>query len=298
MSTITRQQFLQTFQNGIDLNGPNTAQLDPAALAKLRALDTNGDGLIKGSSSLQKAWNILDSFDNNGRSASINGDGKAGALLQNLSPAGTRESGSAGGVTPQSNVSTSTSDKIAKAAAGRVAADGPNYAWEKAPTSPFANLSGNRVPGQSRPAWLADNNKCNQFVGDALTAAGMKMPTYKMADGSEHYMNAEKLPQQSKFFDRITDPQQIRAGDVFVMDFPGSGESTAHTEVITGFDKATGSMKSTGAHADGAYEKDRGNILADYTYDPARKCWNNGSTDLYILRPKQMANAGAPPIRA
>jgi hypothetical protein len=299
MSTITRQQFLQTFQNGIDLNGGNAANLDPTALAKLKALDTNGDGIIRGASSLQQAWKIVDSFDRNGDAGSISGDGKAGKLVSNLAAAGAREAAPASGVTPQSNVSTSTSDKIARAAAGRVAADGANYAFDKAPTSPYPNLSGNRVPGQSRPSWLANNNKCNQFVGDALTAAGMKMPTFKMKDGTEHYMNAEKLPSQSKFFDRITDPQQIRPGDVFVLDYPGRGESTAHTEVITGFDKATGNMKTTGAHSDGAYEKDRGAWLQDFNYDAARKCWTNSSgQDLYILRPKQMQNAAAPPIRA
>ncbi len=294
MSTITRQQFLQNFRNGIDLNGANAANLDPTALSRLKALDTNGDGIIRGSTSLQRAWSIIDSFDRNGNSGSIAADGKAGALLQRLAPAA-----AAATVAPQSNVSSSTSDKIARAAADRVAADGPNYAFDKAPTSPYPNLTSNRIPGESRPSWLKNNNKCNQFVGDALTAAGMKMPTYKMADGSEHYMNAERLPAQSKFFDRITDPQQIRPGDVFVLDYPARGESTAHTEVITGYDKTTGNMKTTGAHADGAYEVDRGAWLQKFNYDATRKCWTDSSgNELYILRPKQMANAGAPPIRA
>jgi hypothetical protein len=126
----------------------------------------------------------------------------------------------------------------------------------------------------------------------------MKMPTYRMENGTEHYMNAERLPAQTKFFDRITDPQQIRPGDVFVLDYPATGESTAHTEVITGYDKETGQMKTTGAHGNGAYEVDRGDWLKNFTYDPARKCWTNGSDNLYILRPKQLADTAARPIRA
>ena len=291
MSTITRQQFLQTFAQGIDLK--NSAGLDPAALQKLQALDTNGDGLIQGQSSLQKAWSILDGFDRNGSSASISGTGAAGALYGQLKPAAAQ----AGGVAPQSNVSTSTSDRVARAAAGRVAADGANYAYDKAPTSPYPNLSGNRVPGESRPSWLANNNKCNQFVGDALTQAGMKMPTYKMTDGTEHYVNAERLPQFTKHFDRITDPSQIRPGDVFVYDYPSTGESTAHTEVITGYNHATGDFKTTGAHGDGAYEMNRPAWMKNMTYDAANKRWTDGSNHLYILRPKMPAMSGSVPIR-
>jgi hypothetical protein len=58
-------------------------------------------------------------------------------------------------------------------------------------------------------------------------------------------------------------------------------------------------MKTTGAHGDGAYEKDRGAWLNEFSYDAARKCWTNSSGhDLYILRPKQLLNTAAAPIRA
>lgn len=289
MPSITRQQFLQSFAQGIDLKGPNSAQIDPAALERLRALDTNGDGLIRGQSALQKAWQILDGFDDNGNADSINGSGSAASILAKLSPASS--------VAP-SQVSASTSERIAKAATDRAAADREGYAYPNAPTSPFRNLSGNKVPGESRPGWLQNNNKCNQFVGDALTQAGMKMPTYKMKDGTEHYVNAEKLPAQTKHFDRISDPSQIRPGDVFVLDYPGTGESTAHTEVITGFDEATGNMKTTGAHGDGAYERDRGAWLSEFSFDAQKKCWTNSAGhELFILRPKMHANAPAAPIR-
>lgn len=306
-NTITRSQFMQTFRNGIDLNGQNAQGLDAAALQKLKALDTNGDGLIQGQSSLGKAWAIIDGFDKNGSSASISGTGAAATIYNNLhaAAAGTgihapgQTTGATGATSTgavQGSTSVSYSNAIKKAAIDRAAADKEGYAFDNAPTSPLKTLSGNKTPGVSRPSWLKNNNKCNQFVGDALTQAGMTMPTYTMTDGSKHYVNAENLPKQTRHFDRITDPAQIRPGDIFVYDYPGSGLSSAHTEVITGYDKTTGQMKTTGAHSDGAYEMDRGNWLGGMTYDAANKRWNDGGSHVYILRPK-MPTVSAAPIR-
>lgn len=309
MSTISRTQFMQRFANGIDLNAPDLAQkLDATTLSKLKALDTNGDGLVRGSTSLGQAWRIIDNFDRNGSVGSIAGTGMAADIFHALSPAARQATGAAGTTTPASGpaptgaVSTggsvAWSEGVKKAALDRAAADKDGYAFANAPTSPLANLSGNKTPGVSRPSWLKNNNKCNQFVGDALTQAGMKMPTFRMTDGTEHYVNAERLPTYTKHFDRITDPQQIRPGDVFVLDYPGRGESTAHTEVITGYDKATGEMKTTGAHGDGAYEMNRGKWLESMTYDAANKRWTDPSGNhFYILRPKMPAMSGTVPIR-
>ncbi len=301
MSNISRTEFMQRFPNGIDLNSAQAQSIDPAALAKLKALDTNGDGLVQGSTSLGRAWRIIDSYDRNGSANSIASSGAAANILNALSPAPARPA--ATGATASAGVvstggSTSYSEAVRKAAVDRAAADPSGYAYQNAPTSPFTNLSGNRTPGVSRPSWLKNNNKCNQFVGDALTQAGMKMPTYKMTDGTEHYVNAERLPQYTKHFDRITDPQQIRPGDVFVLDYPGSGESTAHTEVISGYDKTTGEMKTTGAHGDGAYEMNRGDWLSEFNYSAANKRWEHpNGNHLYILRPKAPVMSGTVPIR-
>ena len=285
MATITRTDFLQTFRTGINLNAPNLAQnIDATALARLQALDTNGDGLVQGQTSLGQAWTILDSFDNNGRSASISSTSRGGDMLRALTPVGATPT-----VTP--------GERVKQAALDRAANDRDGYAYSNAPTSPLMNLSGNRTPGVSRPSWLMDNNKCNQFVGDALSRGGMRMPTFKMTDGSEHYVNAEKLPTFTNHFDRVTDPSQIRAGDIFVVDYPGTGASTAHTEVITGYDAASGDFKTTGAHGDGAYEKDRPAWLQNMTYDPANRRWDDGGNAVYILRPKMPAPSGTVSIR-
>jgi len=297
MSTITRQQFMTDFKNGIDLKQPDLAQkIGADALQKLTALDKNGDGVIKGDAAIANAWKVVDGFDRNGSSNSVAGNSRGADIARNLSAAPQGNTAAADGVS-QSNVPKSYSDAVAKAATDRAAADKEGYAYANAPTSPYKNLSGNKTPGTSRPSWLKNNNKCNQFVGDALTQAGMKMPTFKMQDGTEHYVNAERLPNYKQHFDRITDPSQIRAGDVFVVDYPSVGESTAHTEVVTGYDHATGDFKTTGAHGDGAYEMTRPNWLSQYTYDATNKRWEDSSGNhLYILRPKA-ANVNTPPIR-
>lgn len=294
MTTIHRSQFIQQFPNGIDLNKPGVAEGlagRPRALEQLRSL-ADAQGVIP-ASSLGRAWEVLDSFDRNGDARTISGNGRAADLFRAL---GGQTEGTSTVQTPQTS-SPRYSDAIARAATDRARNDRAGYAYTNAPTSPYPNLSGNRVPGQTRPSWLENNNKCNQFVGDALTQAGMRMPTYRMSNGTEHYVNAEKLPTFTKHFDRVTDPAQIRPGDVFVLDYPRTGESTAHTEVITGYDRATGEMKTTGAHSDGAYEMNRGSWLNGFSYDARNKRWEDGSGNhLYILRPKMPA-VNAPAIR-
>jgi hypothetical protein len=76
----------------------------------------------------------------------------------------------------------------------------------------------------SRPSWLKNESKCNQFAGDSLTQAGVQAPTVRMANGSLHYARAEKWPGREDLFDRITDPDKVKIGDVIVKDYPGTGE--------------------------------------------------------------------------
>ncbi|MBI5495355.1 MAG: hypothetical protein HY904_10055 [Deltaproteobacteria bacterium] len=295
MSTVTRSQFQNALQNGVDLANPSLSQgLQGTGVTTqdLKKLDADGDGKLAGAE-VDKAFKLVDDFDRNGSGRSFNNSGTAGQVFSAL------KAGVAQGAAPVARQgNTPSADAVATAAADRAAKDSSGYAWNNAPTSPNRNLSGNKIPGQTRPSWLENNNKCNQFVGDSLTQAGFKMPAYKMTDGTEHYVNAEKLPTYNKHFDRITDPANIKPGDVFVLDYPGSGESTAHTEVITGYDPATGNMKTTGAHGDGAYERDRGAWLNDMTYNAAGKHWEDASGNkLYILRPKMAQPPYTAPIR-
>jgi hypothetical protein len=178
--------------------------------------------------------------------------------------------------------------EIGMAALSRARHLGASYARDQAPTSPHPGLSHNTRPGRTPLTWLRGWNKCNQFVGDALTEAGFRMPTYRMRDGSQHYMNAEALPDQARYFARVTSAAEIAVGDVIVHDYPGRGANTAHTEVVTGRDAARGIVLTAGAHHDGAYERDWSSLLDDASYNAQQARWEkpDGSC-VYVLRARR-----------
>ena len=106
-----------------------------------------------------------------------------------------------------------------------------------------------------------------------------------MKDGSKHYVHAERQPTFHKHFDRITDLNKMKPGDVFVVDRPERGLGTAHTEVISKV-HAPGKFSSIGAHEFGAYEEDNSNMLDGATYNAKKRAWDLPSGDtFYILRP-------------
>jgi hypothetical protein len=145
--------------------------------------------------------------------------------------------------------------------------------------------------GARTPAWVkasptnwllcaAAHN--NQFVGDALTQAGVRAPTVTMADGSLHYARAESWPGRTDLFNRVTSASDIRVGDVIMRDDTSSaGTSTAHIEVVTGVNP----MKTTGAHFRSAFES-QGDWLAGATYNTGTQAWSRGTDEIYVLRPK------------
>ena len=174
---------------------------------------------------------------------------------------------------------------IALRAVDRADSKGISYAKANVPTSPFPELSGNRVPEQSPIRWLRGVNKCNQLVGDVLTLEGFAMPTYTMKDGSKHYRMAEDFPKQPTFFDRLKSLDSLQEGDVLVIDYPGRGESTAHVEIVTGFDLRSGVLMLTGARKDGARERDASNMIPLLKRANVNGEWagNNGNK-IYLLR--------------
>jgi hypothetical protein len=168
---------------------------------------------------------------------------------------------------------------------------GHDYSFSGTPKSPYQNLSGNYEPGHSKIQWLKNRNKCNQFVGDVLTLAGLRMPTFKMPDGSEHYMNAERLPREGKFFSRVKNLFDVKPGDIIVIDnLARSGENGAHVEIVSFMDFFDKSLRLIGARKKGAFERDFSRMLAGLRARDASGAFSYGAKDsiVYFLRPKQI----------
>ena len=271
MSTVTRNAFRNTFESGIDLGDKDLKDAlagTGLSASDLRTADANGDGVIRGEKELDAAFRLVDGLDSNGSGRSFLDSGDAGQVY--------------GGMLAAKAPPPYHGAAIARAAADRVTSDGTNYGFLTAPTSPLVGLSGNVQPGVSQPAWLKNNNKCNQFVGDALTQAGVRAPTVTMADGSLHYARAENWPGRTDLFNRVTSASDIRIGDVIMRDDTSSaGASTAHIEVVTGVNP----MKTTGAHFRSANES-TSDWLAGATYNAGSQSWNRGTDEIYVLRPK------------
>ena len=208
MSTVTRGQFRNELGNGVGLDDPDLKDaLEGTGVseADLQSADLDGDGVISGQGELNALFKVVDGVDDNKKSTSFLDDGSAGTVYHAL--LGARRPPPDGAATAQ-------------AALDRATAQGGNYAKSESPTSPLANLSGNDQPGVTQPRWLQNKNKCNQFVGDALTQAGVEAPTVSMGPGKGvHYQRAETWPNRNDLFDRVTDPNDIRPGDVIVRDY-------------------------------------------------------------------------------
>ncbi len=177
--------------------------------------------------------------------------------------------------------------KIVAIARNRILAAGTDYAYKNSPTSPLASLTGNIVPLSTHPKWLQNKNKCNQFIGDILTFAGFHMPTFKMKDGTEHYVNAERLLQEPNYFSFRQNMQDVKPGDIIVIDRPQRGENGAHVEIVTEINLANGTLLTAGALKNGATESNRANLLKNGRWkNDARKSYlNMKNLKVYFLRP-------------
>lgn len=154
------------------------------------------------------------------------------------------------------NIQSNLGDLIVKVAKERAESYGQMYAKNQAPISPYKNLTSNALPEESVLFWLRGLSKCNQFIGDVLTKAGLKMPTFKMKDGSEHYMNAERLPKEKNYFSKVCNLNDLRAGDLIVLDnLARRGENGAHVELVSSVNLRKNLLSLIGARSDGAAER-------------------------------------------
>jgi hypothetical protein len=276
MRTISRAEVASRLADGVDLDSPALrreleAQLDQSALERLERLDRDRDRLLTGRE-LRRVFREIDRLDRDGSAGTFRGAGPAmvlyGALLAG------RPEGAAG-----------QGDAVARAARERAREMGSDYGRDGTPTSPHPKLTGNRQPGESRLAWLAGHWKCNQFVGDALAAAGMAMPTHRMPGGGHHYAAAERLPRCHQHFRKLYAFEDLRPGDVIVVDHPSRGAATAHTEIVVEVGTEPRRLRTVGAHRDGAYERNWSHLLEDATLDSSRGCWEREDDRIYLLRP-------------
>ncbi|MCC6932147.1 MAG: hypothetical protein IT292_02685 [Deltaproteobacteria bacterium] len=167
-----------------------------------------------------------------------------------------------------------------------IAEEGHSYAKANTPTSQNPKITSNRHPGLSPLNWLQGKSKCNVFVGEALYRAGLEMPTFKMLDGSHHYVNAEALSAMKKHFTPITNIHLLQSGDLMVIDKTNRrGENGAHVELITNIDSAHNFLKTAGAHDKGAYETDNSYILKNLPEDISSNNKLSNSAYVYFLRP-------------
>jgi hypothetical protein len=265
---IDRSTFHAELTGGVSLDSPPLAR-SPA----LRRLDGNRDGRLTGPE-LTRAFNWVDRHDRDGSGHTFREEGAAARAYGALRAA--RLSPEAWG------------EAVARAAVERVRTHGADYALMAAPTSPHPGLSGNRVPEQTRLTWLAGYYKCNQFVGDVLTQAGMAFPTHRMPDGSLHYVAAEQVLRFPEHFTRVPSLSQARPGDVLVRDYARRGEEGAHLEVLTRVPQDGSAFTSAGAHEEGAWEGDTyGRLLARAAFDARRGCWVVEGDCYSLLRPKK-----------
>lgn len=157
--------------------------------------------------------------------------------------------------------------------------------------------------------------KCNVFAGDVLWSAGFEVPTYDMTTRDsrgrvgQHYKEAERWPKESAFFDKVTQLDDVRPGDLLIVDYAGRQGSGggAHVEVITQV-QGPGDVRFTSIGARGMGLREDGfharKLLAAEQQGDHWSLAGDGkqlAADLYVLRPSRHRVEGAtrdPPVRA
>ena len=243
MSGISRKQFGDAFANtAIDLNDERLdaalarTPLDPR---KVDALDGRADGRVSGQGALDDLYDQINRLDHLTSTLSSKRelavwDGLRGAAVAPVPIS--REQGAA----------------LAAAARRMVAEDaaapGETLGWALMGTAKCAN------PALSSPTYAGPNAwKCNVFAGEAFYRAGLPFPLNSQA----HYVPANDLPSESRFFQPVAKLDDVRPGDLISIHRQGD---SGHVEIVTGVERGRNgevvSVSSVGAHAGGSAEDD------------------------------------------
>jgi hypothetical protein len=281
MSGISRKQFGDTFSNAaIDLGDDRLrTALAGAGLdaGKLDALDGRADGRVTGQRGLDDLYDEIDRLDQQTKGlASKQELGLWGALR-----------GAA--VAPQP-ISAKQGEALAASARQMVAQD-QREAKTPSPWS-LAGAAQCQNPALASKTYATNKVwKCNVFVGEASYRAGLPFPV----NAQGHYVAADHLPGQSRFFHTVATLDDVRPGDVLSIYRP---RTSGHVEIVTGVERGPdgriSSMTSVGAHEDGVREGSDTSapLVAAAAQDGGRATVTVDGETYRILRPM------APPTRA
>lgn len=276
MNLIDRTRFLNTFKFGLNLAAHEQelrAALQGTAVTYEELQGIAGENSVIDPSEVGRLFDLLD------KKIPDNFDG---ALLADPGTDGNKVWSAF--VELRNDVPSSYGAAIAATANNFVTdpTTAQGYAFDSSPaTGPGRGLSG--------------FNKCNVFVGDVLTATGFTAPTQFDERNRLHYVEAEKWPSFGNLFDRVTDMNDVRPGDVIVWDYPGAtGGDGGHVEVVVSVTPGDPpKVVTAGAHAAGASTRDANQtypvLYNGYVnYDSEHQCfyWRRDiDPTVYILRP-------------
>jgi hypothetical protein len=243
MSGISRKQFGDAFANtAIDVNDePLDAVVARTSvdLRKADARDGRTDGRVSGQGALDDLYDQVNRLD---RLTSTLSSKRERAVWDALR----------GAAVAPAPISSEQGVALAAAARKMVAdegtAPGQTLGWALAGTAECVN------PALSSPTYAGPNVwKCNVFVGEAFYRAGLPFPL----NSQHHYVPADDLPAQTRFFQPVAKLADIRPGDVIAIH---RDRDSGHLEIVTGVERGPSgevvNIRSAGAHSGGSAEGD------------------------------------------
>jgi len=222
---IEKDQFAKTFEAGIETDNKRlgvAAKHAGVPVADIKALDSNGDGLINGPE-LERLHDFMDSLDphDSGVDLGRNADGKVGpdtvlyhGLAESIAD-------------PRERIVA-----IARSSQADPRLD-EGYKGSERMVS-HNTMHGGKRDGDLIQTRFEDTYKCNLFVGDVLWRAGLQVPSHSNQEqGWTHIGSAESWGKSNLF--KTVSVDDLQPGDVMFVDDPNiRGSGGAHLEIVTG----------------------------------------------------------------